>query len=67
MGPIIQVVILPRNGVEILSPYDPVRCCCYDAAQEMISETVYASLFDYLESSDFLEAITPRQPDSQEA
>ncbi len=53
LGEAAHVAVFPLNGQEIVSPYDPVRCCCYDAEGEMASEETLATLFDLLERPEF--------------
>lgn len=49
LGRATSLAVFPLNAQEIASPYDPVRCCRYDAEGEMVSEETLASLFDLLE------------------
>lgn len=65
LGEATHMAVFALNQTEIASPYDPVRCCCYDAGGEMLSEETLETLFDLLERHDFAAtAVALRQVDA---
>lgn len=51
-GDAVRLVVFSIRGNAIHSPYDPVRCCYYDSENDMLSEQLFSSLFDLLESQE---------------